>query len=42
MTSVTVILANCLSVGGEPICLPGCESLPGTIGCLRCFDRIFP
>ncbi|PUU73054.1 hypothetical protein B9Z19DRAFT_1135954 [Tuber borchii] len=27
---------------GEPICLPGCQSLPGTIGCLRCFDTIFP
>ncbi|CUS11273.1 unnamed protein product [Tuber aestivum] len=27
---------------GEGICLVGCESLPGTIGCLRCFDLRFP
>ncbi|KAG0137684.1 hypothetical protein HOY82DRAFT_646915 [Tuber indicum] len=27
---------------GENICFPGCESLPGTIGCLLCFDKRFP
>ncbi|CUS11268.1 unnamed protein product [Tuber aestivum] len=27
---------------GEVICLVGCKSLPGTIGCLRCFDLRFP